>query len=109
MFFQAKYVRRLFCIVRVRASWSGLQFITTQPIRKNEQFCHWYGPDWWSARGLKRANVATEKYPAPLREPKSATSNRSGLKEMKKVLKGAIKKIEKKKRGNQTGKAAAAR
>lgn len=74
------------------------QFVTTQRIRKNEQLCHWYGPEWWSARNLKRANVGTEKYPAPLRESKAqgATHTKArDLKTMKQAVKGTISKIRK--------------
>jgi len=45
----------------------GLEFITLEEIPKNTQLCHWYGKGWWSARGIKRQDVATEKYPAPKR------------------------------------------
>jgi hypothetical protein len=48
----------------------GLEMITSKPIRKNEQFCHWYGPEWFSGRGMKRRNVGTDKYPAPRRAPR---------------------------------------
>jgi hypothetical protein len=80
------------------------QFVTTQRIRKNEQLCHWYGPEWWSARNLKRANVGTSKYPAPLRESKqplaaNAGPARSGLKDIKRTVKGAIGKIGKHRSG----------
>jgi hypothetical protein len=74
------------------------QFVTTQRVRKNEQLCHWYGPEWWSARNLKRANVGTEKYPAPLRESKvqGATKIKArNLKTMKQAVKGTISKIQK--------------
>jgi len=29
-----------------------------------------YGPGWWSARGLKRKDVGTNKYPSPRRADK---------------------------------------
>jgi len=48
----------------------GLEFKTVLPVAKNTQLCHWYGPGWWSARGIKRLDVGTEHYPAPRRERK---------------------------------------
>lgn len=71
--------------------------MTTQRIRKNEQLCHWYGPEWWSARNLKRANVGTEKYPAPLRESKAqsiAQEKSRDLKAMKQAIKVTISKVQ---------------
>ena len=81
----------------------AVQFVTTQRIRKNEQLCHWYGPDWWSARNLKRANVGTAKYPAPLRESKEQGAQKKSrdLKKMKKAVKGAISKIQKRRPGRR--------
>ena len=55
----------------------GLEFITLEPVPKDTQLCHWYGPGWWSARGVKRMDVGTKKYPAPLR---TASNSRQGLK-----------------------------
>uniref|UniRef100_A0A7S2U733 SET domain-containing protein n=1 Tax=Attheya septentrionalis TaxID=420275 RepID=A0A7S2U733_9STRA len=46
----------------------GLEFVTLEPIPANTQLCHWYGPGWWSARGIKRRDVGTGKYPAPKRQ-----------------------------------------
>lgn len=54
----------------------GLEFITLEPIAKNTQLCHWYGPDWWSARGIKRTNVGTSKYPAPQRKKVATNANK---------------------------------
>lgn len=45
----------------------GLEFVTLMPVPKNTQLLHWYGSDWWSARGLKRQDVGTKRYPATLR------------------------------------------
>jgi len=45
----------------------GLEFITLMPIKKHTQLLHWYGSGWWKERGIKRQNVGTTKYPAPLR------------------------------------------
>lgn len=50
----------------------GLEFITLEKIPKSSQLCHWYGPGWWSARGIKRMNVGTDKYPAPKRSKRQA-------------------------------------
>lgn len=47
---------------------AGLEFIAIEPIAKNTQLCHWYGPGWWSARDVKRQNVGTDLYPAPKRK-----------------------------------------
>lgn len=49
----------------------GLEFITLEQIPKNTQLCHWYGSGWWNDRGIKRIDVGTRKYPAPLRENKT--------------------------------------
>merc|ERR1712013_457328 len=46
----------------------GLEFMTLEPIPANTQLCHWYGPGWWSERGIKRIDVGTKKYPAPRRK-----------------------------------------
>ena len=46
----------------------GLEFITIEKIKKNTQLCHWYGNGWFRERVLKRIDVGTEKYPAPLRK-----------------------------------------
>ena len=43
----------------------GREFITTLPIKRNEQLLHWYGVAWFESRGIKRMDVGTEKYPAP--------------------------------------------
>lgn len=45
----------------------GLEFVTLESIPANAQLVHWYGPGWWSARGVKRRNVGTIKHPAPRR------------------------------------------
>jgi len=45
----------------------GLEFVTLDSIPKNTQLCHWYGPGWWSARGVKRKDVGTKRYPVPKR------------------------------------------
>ena len=47
--------------------YGGLEFKTLEVIPKNTQLCHWYGSGWWSARGVKRFDIGTVKYPAPLR------------------------------------------
>jgi hypothetical protein len=49
----------------------GLEFITLEPIKKNTQLVHWYGAGWFKDRGLKRADVGTERYPAPKRLTKT--------------------------------------
>ena len=54
----------------------GLEFVTLEIIPKNTQLCHWYGSGWWSERGLKRIDVGTTKYPAPLRAKKNAKVSR---------------------------------
>jgi len=48
----------------------GLEFVTLMPIPKNTQLLHWYGSGWWSERGIKRQDVGTTRYPAPLRDKK---------------------------------------
>lgn len=48
----------------------GLEFVTLQPVPKNTQLLHWYGSGWWEERGIKRQDVGTKRYPAPLRESK---------------------------------------
>ena len=50
----------------------GLEFVTLMPIPKNTKLLHWYGSGWWNERGIKRQDVGTKKYPAPLRPPKTA-------------------------------------
>ena len=47
----------------------GLEFVTIEAIQKGTQLCHWYGAGWWSARKgvMKRCDVGTKRYPAPLR------------------------------------------
>lgn len=47
----------------------GLEFVTIESIEKGTQLCHWYGAGWWNARKgvMKRCNVGTKRYPAPLR------------------------------------------
>ena len=45
----------------------GLEFITLEHIPANSQLVHWYGPGWWSARGVKRIDVGTKLYAAPKR------------------------------------------
>lgn len=50
----------------------GLEFVTLMPIPKNTQLLHWYGSGWWSERGIKRQDVGTKKYPAPLRPVKKS-------------------------------------
>jgi hypothetical protein len=48
----------------------GLEFVTMMPVPKNTQFLHWYGSGWWGERGIKRQDVGTKRYPAPLRPTK---------------------------------------
>jgi len=48
----------------------GLEFVTLMPIPKNTQLLHWYGSGWWGERGIKRQDVGTTRYPAPLRDRK---------------------------------------
>ncbi|KAL3817520.1 hypothetical protein ACHAXA_003693 [Cyclostephanos tholiformis] len=50
----------------------GLEFVTLMPVPKNTQLLHWYGSGWWSERGIKRQDVGTKKYPAPLRQGTSS-------------------------------------
>ena len=45
----------------------GLEFVTLVPVPKDTQLLHWYGSSWWDERGIKRQDVGTKKYPAPLR------------------------------------------
>ena len=54
----------------------GLEFVTLVPIPKNTQLLHWYGPGWWSDRGIKRQDVGTRKYPAMLRPVNDAILKR---------------------------------
>ena len=70
------------------AEFVGQEMITLKPVKKNEQFTHWYGPEWWSARGIKRANVGTQKYPVPrrVRKEKRVTVGVKGKKIMKRPL-----------------------
>ena len=49
----------------------GLEFITLEAVPRNTQLCHWYGPGWWSARGVKRMDVGIPRHPAPLRVAKN--------------------------------------
>ena len=49
----------------------GLEFVTTEKIPRNTQICFSYGPGWWSARGTKRRDVGTAKYPAPKRRARA--------------------------------------
>ncbi len=46
----------------------GLEFVTLVPVPKNTQLLHWYGSGWWEERGIKRQDVGTKRYPAPLRD-----------------------------------------
>ncbi len=46
----------------------GLEFISIEPIQAGAILCYWYGSGWWKERGIKRVNVGTSKYPAPLRQ-----------------------------------------
>jgi len=48
----------------------GLEFITLEKVPKNHQLCHWYGPGWWSTRGVKRRDISTKRHPAPSRVDK---------------------------------------
>ncbi len=52
----------------------GLEFVTLMPVPKNTQFLHWYGSGWWNERGIKRQDVGTKRYPAPLRTTKDLTA-----------------------------------
>ena len=45
----------------------GLEFVTLEAVPKGTQLLHWYGSGWWSERGIKRQDVGTKWYPAPLR------------------------------------------
>ena len=53
----------------------GLECVTVMPIPKNTQFLHWYGAGWWRERDIKRQDVGTTKYPAPLRQAKCNASD----------------------------------
>jgi hypothetical protein len=53
-------------------SLGGLEFVATEAVPRNTQLCFWYGPRWWSARGIKRVDVGTRTYPAPRRKRKLA-------------------------------------
>lgn len=53
----------------------GLECVTVMPIPKNTQFLHWYGAGWWSERDIKRQDVGTSKYPAPLRQAMRKSSD----------------------------------
>jgi len=57
-------------------STGGLEFITLESVPKNTQLCHWYGPGWWSARGVKRMDVGTKQHPAPRRIDKNECVNK---------------------------------
>jgi len=48
-------------------TYGGLEFVTIEAIPKGQQLVQWYGPGWWSARGVRRRDVGTNRYPAPLR------------------------------------------
>ncbi len=45
----------------------GLEFVTIESIPKDTMLCHWYGAGWWSARGIQRRDIGTQKYPSPKR------------------------------------------
>lgn len=47
--------------------YGGTEFITTEPVPKNTMLCFWYGSGWWSARDMKRMDVGSRRFPAPLR------------------------------------------
>jgi hypothetical protein len=49
----------------------GLEFVTNEPVPRHTQLCFWYGPGWWEARGCKRRNVETPKYPVPKRRKRA--------------------------------------
>jgi len=46
-------------------SYGGLEFVTIEDIPRNTQLAFWYGPRWFSVRGLKRQNAGTPRYPLP--------------------------------------------
>jgi hypothetical protein len=49
----------------------GLEFVTTDAVPKHTQLCFWYGAGWWTARGVKRRDVGTLKYPVPKRKKRA--------------------------------------
>ena len=51
----------------------GLEFVTTDPVPKHTQLCFWYGAGWWTARGVKRRDVGTLKYPVPKRRKRAVS------------------------------------
>jgi hypothetical protein len=51
----------------------GLEFVTTDPVPKHTQLCFWYGAGWWTARGVKRRDVGTPKYPVPKRRKRAVS------------------------------------
>ena len=59
----------------------GLEFVTLVPVPKNTQLVHWYGSDWWEVRGLKRQDVGTKRYPAPLRDAPAKKKKRRRVEE----------------------------
>jgi hypothetical protein len=50
----------------------GLEFVTTDAVPKHTQLCFWYGAGWWTARGVKRRDVGTLKYPVPKRKKRAS-------------------------------------
>ncbi len=54
----------------------GLKFVTTEVVPKGTQLVHWYGPGWWSARGVKRLDVGTENMPVPKRSDRGNDKRR---------------------------------
>lgn len=59
----------------------GLEFITLQPVSKNTQLLHWYGSNWWKERGMKRQDIGTKRYPAPLRDSLGKIQTKRGRNE----------------------------
>ena len=55
----------------------GLEFVTLMPVPKNTQLLHWYGSGWWEVRGIKRMDVGTKRYPAPLRDAPAKKKRRT--------------------------------
>jgi hypothetical protein len=48
-------------------SFVGREYVTTCAVKRGMQLAHWYGEGWWAARHIKRADMATGRYPMPRR------------------------------------------
>merc|ERR1719265_619448 len=51
--------------------YGGMEYVTKMPVPKNTQLVHYYGSEWWHDRPeLKRSDVGTKRFPAPVRKSK---------------------------------------